>query len=339
MRKLSLLIMSIFFIGTFLLLSGCTTKTYVCLDGSTAKSPQACLLPTTHLSNITNTTNMSVTQEQVIQKEAPIPSNVTFPLDSQELANIISLKAYQYVAAPTSNKYNDQSSIRNIAGTKKFEAFMQATINYVQTNKYKDATLFVKVIGTGISGDLSKVVYEGYLWPGEQTFNFSTILQTQAANPRIKFCFGFTPDFDPYFDESPTIACFTKRLNAPEHNLFLNKDKLTMRFNANTIHPGEAVQLSQTITMENDGSVPTTFFIALPPANENYSIQTNNKAVFLEPKQAKTILITTTWQKGNETIYANTQGGIYTAAYSCNPSIECLATARYSKDIEILVRE
>ena len=322
-------------ISTFLLAS-CASHTYVCPDGSTAQSISACV-DKTNVDVIVgdDTAEKSMSDESTTGEKVPKPSDNTFTLDEKELASIVALDDYEYLAAPEENQFGDKSSIRNIAGTKKYEANMQATINYAQTSKYKDTTLFVKILGTGISGDLTEVVFDDYLWPGEQTFDFSTILATQAESPRLKFCFGFTPDFDPFFEEDENIACFTKRLDGPVHRLFISKTTLDFSFDRYEAEEGDVLEVSKSIQIKNDGTVPTTFFAYVSIPEEEYDLKVSDESFLLNPGQEKTITYTGIWNYDGTTIMGREYSGIYTVGHSCEPTKECFDGARVRESIEI----
>lgn len=326
-KLLLLLTLSVF------LLIGCSAQTYVCPDGSTVTDAKACLDNTDIGDAITVIKDDASTDEN--QKITPEPNGVTFTLDEKELQTLVSVDDYSYTAAPKADNFGDKSSVRNIAGTKKYEAFLKANLNYVQTGKYEDAVLFVKIIGAGLSGDLTSVVYEGYLAPGKETIDFSTMLQTHAENPRLNFCFGFEPDFDPFFEEDEHIACFTKLLEGPEHRLYVSQSDIVLSFDAFHAQSGDTLRMEKEFLMKNDGTVPTTFFLYVSNPEEQYTLVVDKEAVFLAPGDEETITVTGTWNYDESNIFGRETIAIYTASDSCAPSLACANTARVSKEIEV----
>jgi hypothetical protein len=321
-------------LGAFIL-AGCS-QTYVCPDGSTATSPEACFtenIPTNEKGESEQqTTNTNITQE-LEQRIAPKPSEYRFTLDEKELANIITFSNYNYVAAPTPNEYNDKSSVRNIPGTKKYETHIQTDISFAQLDAYKEATLFMKILGADISGEITQIIYEGYLWPETQTINLITILQTPAENPRIKFCFGFTPDFDPFLEESEQVACFTRIFEGPVHKIFLRKNVVEFTFGIDNPQIGEILQTTKEITITNEGTVPTTYFIYTPTLEENYLLTSSTSNIFLNPGEEESITFTGQWNYTGDLIFAGESGGIYTAGHSCLIDSECYSQARVREEL------
>ncbi|MCF7799184.1 hypothetical protein K9M74_04750 [Candidatus Woesearchaeota archaeon] len=319
--KKYLVLLVILVLSSMLLLTGC---------GNTPTNTKDDLPTTTTNDNPASDTSTSTTDTT-----KQLASEITFPLNSAELTSVVSVNNHVYTPAPTPNDLNDISSIRNIKGTKTYEAHMQVDMEFGQTSKYQDALIYMKVLGTGISGERTNLVYEGVLKQGKETITLIPIMQTPAETPRFDFCFGFAPNFDPFNDDAdPEIACFTKRLEGATHNIGLTKTSFKFNFDDKNKQLGDNLTATQDVLLKNHGTAPMIFYI-YTPTTTTYSVRASQQEYFLKPGEEVSVTFTATWPLTTDPITARDSIIVYSVPHHCELSYTCADEARINEEIEI----
>lgn len=305
-----------------ILLSACSSV-ITCSDGTVVEDRADCFAKRAKLEQTPEPT-INITDNQT-QNDTPTilkTDTVMFPLDATQLNNFFSVKQVNFIRLEK-NKDGDSSAIRFDRNA--YETNFVTTFEYSPSANYKDANLFIKVIGSTDTGG-SKTLFSKQNPTGKNTLNGPTYIPTATADIRLEFCAGYNETFN-YESKSPYVACSSKLLKGANTQLSVLTSDINLQFSGDK-------EISKNVTIQNTGDTPLTYFVHIPKG-EAYSYKTVDY-VDIDPGKKETITIDfSLFDKGvkKTTLY------IYALPRGCEPSAQCATKAPINHELEIkLVR-
>ncbi len=293
-----------------LLLAGCTGQT----NGANETSPN----------------NETIESPEVPETNSP-ESTETFALSPGDFETSVVANKFEYVMAEA-NEYGDESSVRNVAGTTMYEANAELKLTY--TPLLTNTKFYLKILGYGYSQEQDNIVYEGELTQETVTIPMTLILLHPGQEARIKFCYGFTPDFDPLQDDtSEDIICISKLFAKPNNDFKVNLEEILIK----TEIDEDKVIGERSVFVQNTGSTPMTVFTHIPEA-EPYMLKVDKSKLTLQPNEEVRVTFNIEYAYEGEVHEGREIVGMYILPKACEPSEECFTNARLRKELEIEIK-
>ena len=260
----------------------------------------------------------------------------SFPLNEGAMSSAFEIQGVEFVMRSTANEYGDKSSLIKAKGSSSYDTNLQVNYVYTPTSRLEGASLYLKVIGIGFSGEKDTIRYEGKLEEGPNTITFPTLLTYAAGNPRVDYCFGFGANFDPFeADDKEDIVCVSKTNEAPDNNIAPNAQSLSVAIDRDDNPPSGA----RDFFVSNDGTSALTAFLYAPSdSNGEYEITLEREVLHLNPGDNQELSVEVTWDSEDSAGGNTAPFYVYALPDNCNPSLACAQDAHISTMVELKLK-
>ncbi len=291
----------------------------VCMDGTVVKDAKDC--PTIP-NEVVDQLNDALEDYENEQLEKSYPS-----LEESEIITKFLPSNFRYVEGP------NQDSLVKREDIKLYDGYVKVDYKFSDSSLLKKKTVYLKILNPQMDSSLSDIVYDNKLESGTHTLDLNIILPYIGETPKLSYCFGTNPNFDP---NSADAICIKKGYDKTSVDVELLLGN--MRFDFDTRETGDVLTKERVNKIKNSGNTYATFYIYV----ESYpgaEVETSFDKIFLKPGEETSLTVTTkivddgTLEDGESKMY------IYAIPDNCEGTLTCAKEASFKKEVTLEFRD